>query len=374
MDIEKPYEPSSAHVPDLKHAVENLPQKQVLFIIDHLPIRVKKICELFGEFYELRVFTDGEKALDAMRQNPPTAVISDDHALQSHGHGVHRTKCLSNDLKHIPFFVTSDELNGPYIMGDGSGATDYFLKRPVKVNQLFDLVTKVTNTQIETAWGNALQHTSDGFDRIVKAVANNIPLEKSQMTASCNPLIDCVQNNQQKDILQGLKNHHSFIYAHSLRVAIFMCAFAKAYDVSKDELIEMTTGGFMHDVGEIMIPIALLNKTGKLTEPEIITMHHHVEESEHIISSIHNVSPVIEAIAELHHERLDGSGYPHGLKGAKINELGRMIAIADIFAALTDARPYRNAIDAHAAFSKMEEMGATIDLPLLHLFRDVVTH
>ncbi|PHS74715.1 MAG: hypothetical protein COB59_11930 [Rhodospirillaceae bacterium] len=358
---------------------ENITSKQSIFIIDNLPVRVQKIKAAFGGIYDLQVFSDGNKALEAMRLTPPDAVISDDHTLQSNGHHIHRTKCTSEQLKDIPFFISSDALNGPYLPKNGTGATDYFFKRPVNLNQLLNLVLETTTKSIEDSWSkrppkasNALHKTSECFSTMAQAIANNTPLNKTMITSGCNPLIECVQEDQYKEVLQGLKNHHNFVYTHSMRVAVFMCVFAKAYDVSKEETITLTTAGFMHDVGEMALPSSLLNKQGQLTALEIETVRHHVQDAGDILSAIDGLHPVIPLIAELHHERLDGSGYPKGLKGTEINELGRMIAIADVFAALTDLRPYRQSLNTQDAFTKMEGMGDTLDLHMIRLFRDAL--
>lgn len=358
---------------------ENLDCKRSIYIIDHLPVRIQKIKDIFCGVYNLQIFSDGLQALEAMKIAPPDAVISEDHALQSNGHQIHRTKCTSQQLKDIPFFIASDVLNGPYIPRDGTGATDYFFKRPVNIDHLFNLVLNITNKSVEESWktlppkaADTLQKTSANFSDMAHAIANNQPLSKSMMAQSCNPLIECVQDDQHKHVLQGLKNHHNYVYTHSMRVAIFMCVFAKAYNVSKDETITLTTAGFMHDVGEVLLSDTLLNKQGALNEQETITMRHHVKDSVRIISEIEGVNPVIAVIAELHHERLDGSGYPQGLQGSEINELGRMIAIADVFAALTDKRPNKRSLNTQDAFAKMEGMDGHFDLQMLQLFKSAL--
>jgi len=377
MDLIKPHPVLPEHPPLPSFTPPS--NRMTVFVIDNLPIRVEKIRAVFGNFYDLQVFSDGRKALDAMQKNPPVAVLTDDHCLHSCGFGIHRTKCNSSNLKHIPFFIVSDELNGPYVAGNGNGAADYFLKRPINLEHLFDLVAQTTNKKVEDSWKTlpkqtreALQTSADGFDAIAKSVANNTPLDKSKITSSCNPLLACVQDGEMQNLLQGLKNHQSFIYTHSMRVAIFMCAFGKAYNVSESESAMLTSGGFLHDIGEILLPHNLIYKHGRFTHKELILMRHHVEETEAIIASIKNVSPVIQTIAELHHERLDGTGYPHGLQGSEINELGRMIAIADVFAALTDVRPHRTSLDAATALDQMQQRTTAFDQDMLRLFREII--
>jgi len=358
--------------------VASVRPKQV-FIIDNLPVRVNKTRAALGHLYETRAFSDGQAALDAMRDTPPDAVIIDERTLRMQGAGIHRTKCNDDSLKHIPFIIMSDGHEGPFIAGDGSGAPDHFLKRPIRINLILDRLAAMMSFEVEKSWeklpkkaGRALRSTADQFLDIAKAVAHNTPLDRDAVNASCNPLVDCVRNHQHKHVLLGLKNHHNYTYAHSMRVAVFMSVFSYAYNVSKDEMTLLSTGGFLHDVGKMVMPQTLLNKTEALNEQDWVAMHDHVHQSEMITARIEGVNEVICTIAAHHHERLDGSGYPNGLKGAQINELGRMSAIADVYAGLTDERSYRRSFEPDVAFSIMKDMGGALDQHLLRLFREAV--
>ena len=352
-----------------------------VYIIDSLPIRVNKTRTALGGLYALSSFPDGQSALAAMHIAPPDAVVIDERTLSQQGGGIHRTKCNDDSLKQIPFIIMSDGHEGPFIAGDGTGAPDRFLKRPIPINLLLDHLAALMSHQVEKSWeklpkqaGQALRSTADQFIDIAKAVANNTPLDRSAINSSCNPLIDCVSNNQHKYVLMGLRKHNNYTYTHSMRVAVFMAVFAQAYNVSKSEMSVLTTGGFLHDVGKMVMPQSLLNKTSSLSDKDWVTMRDHARQSKSIVDKIAEVNAAISVIAEQHHERLDGSGYPHGLKGSQVNELGRMAAIADVYAGLTDERPYKHALNADDAFSIMHQMGPALDQHLLSLFREVIQH
>lgn len=354
------------------------PLKQI-YIIDSLPVRVNKTRAALGNLYDLRAFSDGQSALDAMLQSPPDAVVIDERTLRIQGAGIHRTKCNDDRLKLIPFIIMSDGHEGPFIAGDGSGAPDHFLKRPIRINLLLDRIAALLSHQVETSWkklppkaGRALRSTADQFLDIAKSIANNTPLDRNAVNASCNPLVDCVRDHQHKHVLIGLRNHHNFTYTHSMRVAVFMAVFANAYNVSKDEMTLLTTGGFLHDVGKMVMPQSLLNKTEALSDQDWVTIRDHASQSKRIVDAIEGVNEAISFIAVQHHERLDGSGYPHGLAGFQINELGRMSAIADVYAGLTVERPYKRAFDPDTAFSIMKQMGGALDQHLLRLFREAI--
>lgn len=253
------------------------------------------------------------------------------------------------------------------------------MKRPIPINYVLNRIANAISEQVEKSWKRlpetahrALSHTASQFNAIAKAVANNAPLDKAQVSNSCNPLVDCVKDNQHRQLLQGLKDHHNFTYVHSMRVAIFMAVFAEAYNVSRDEMTLLATGGYMHDLGKMVMPQGLLNTSATLKETDWSVIRKHVGHSAKIVGSIKEVNPTLRVIAEQHHERLDGSGYPNGLSGLQINEVARMAAIADVFAALTDTRPYKDGYDVDTAFAIMAEMGGALDRNLLRLFREAV--
>jgi len=105
-------------------------------------------------------------------------------------------------------------------------------------------------------------------------------------------------------------------------------------------LVTLYRAGFLHDVGKVGIPDAILFKPGKLTAEEWVTMRSHTTRGEEICRPMASLSPVLPVIRH-HHERWDGSGYPDGLRGEQIPQLARVLQIADIYDALVSPRPYK---------------------------------
>jgi putative nucleotidyltransferase with HDIG domain len=129
---------------------------------------------------------------------------------------------------------------------------------------------------------------------------------------------------------------------HSERVSTVAQAIGRALRLSREELDLLTRGALLHDVGKIGVPAALLDKPGPLTDAEFDTMRSHTTLGVAIISPVRayeNLLPLIRS----HHEMLDGTGYPDGLKGDQIPPLVRVLTVADIFDALVSERPYRSA-------------------------------
>ena len=128
--------------------------------------------------------------------------------------------------------------------------------------------------------------------------------------------------------------------------------------------------GLLHDVGKIGVPSSILRKPGKLTEQEYEVMKSHVTLSALIIHGLPHLSDILDAVA-CHHERWDGRGYPKGLKGEEIPQLGRVMAIADAFSAMTMDRPYRAGLTVEEALHRIEAgAGTQFDPELARLFVD----
>jgi putative nucleotidyltransferase with HDIG domain len=144
-----------------------------------------------------------------------------------------------------------------------------------------------------------------------------------------------------------------YTQGHSLRVADFATAIARELGCDGELIRLIRIGGILHDIGKIGVPDAILNKPDRLTEGEYAVMREHPLIGERIMRSVPMLN---DALAEVrsamleHHERLDGRGYPHGLRGDDITLFGRIIGVADVFDALTSSRPYRDALPTDEAF------------------------
>jgi putative nucleotidyltransferase with HDIG domain len=143
-----------------------------------------------------------------------------------------------------------------------------------------------------------------------------------------------------------------YTQGHSLRVADFATAMAREMGLDAELIHQIRIGGILHDIGKIGVPDAILNKPGRLTDEEFALMRKHPEIGERIMRNVPQLGDVIGQVMRAlleHHERLDGGGYPHGLRDDKISVIGRIIGVADVFDALTSGRPYREALPAEEA-------------------------
>jgi putative nucleotidyltransferase with HDIG domain len=140
---------------------------------------------------------------------------------------------------------------------------------------------------------------------------------------------------------------------HQFRVSDLARAIAEEMGLQEERITGLRLAGLIHDVGKINIPAELLNKETRLTESESREMQTHVESGYEMLKGIRFPWPVARMVLE-HHERLDGSGYPKGLKGKRILLESRILAAADVVDAITSKRSYRPAREVHVALYSMK--------------------
>jgi HD-GYP domain-containing protein (c-di-GMP phosphodiesterase class II) len=152
-----------------------------------------------------------------------------------------------------------------------------------------------------------------------------------------------------------IKDKDNYTFQHSVSVGALMVSFCNALGMDRETVIMAGIGGMLHDTGKMLVPDAILNKPGRLTEEEFAQMKCHVVESQNILERTAGISKLSIQVAVQHHERHDGSGYPAGLKGEEISEMGQMAAIVDVYDALTSDRCYHKGMSPTDALRKIYE-------------------
>ena len=143
------------------------------------------------------------------------------------------------------------------------------------------------------------------------------------------------------DMLHNMRQYDDLTYAHCINVALVCNVFAKWLKLPQEEVEKMTLCGLLHDVGKLAIPDNIIRKPDKLTPAEYNIIKTHTLQGYNVLKSYNNISEDIKESALMHHERCDGTGYPLGLSGDKINKYAKVVAIADVYDAMTAARVYR---------------------------------
>jgi putative nucleotidyltransferase with HDIG domain len=156
-----------------------------------------------------------------------------------------------------------------------------------------------------------------------------------------------------KSILR-LSLHDHYTYRHSVNVAVYSIAIARQLNGSNPEfLVKAGMGGLLHDIGKRKIHEHVINKVGKLSEEEWVEVKRHPVYGENFVQSLTMIPKDVCAVVRQHHENFDGTGYPNGLKGNEIQDLTRIVTVADVFDALTTNRSYQQARTPAEAFGVM---------------------
>lgn len=168
--------------------------------------------------------------------------------------------------------------------------------------------------------------------------------------------------------LAELWRHDAGVYEHTLSVSGYCAAFGGRIGLSRGDLARLARSALLHDIGKARIPKAILDKPGRLDANEERLMRRHPEIGAGLLTGQGGFEPEVIDVVIHHHERLDGTGYPHGLKGRQIRDLVRIVSICDVFSALTERRSYRTSATPAEALAIMVETAGHLDPDLLAAF------
>jgi putative nucleotidyltransferase with HDIG domain len=155
--------------------------------------------------------------------------------------------------------------------------------------------------------------------------------------------------------LARLKRADEYTYMHSVAVCALMIALARQLQLSDDQVREAGMAGLLHDIGKMAVPNEVLNKLGKLTDSEFELIRGHPEAGGKILLDCQQVGALVLDVCLHHHEKVDGSGYPHKLKGGQISLFAKMGAVCDVYDAITSNRPYKRGWEPAESIHKMAE-------------------
>lgn len=158
------------------------------------------------------------------------------------------------------------------------------------------------------------------------------------------------------DMIHNMRQNSDLTYAHSINVALICHVIARWIGMSEEQISLAFTCGILHDIGKLRMPPELINKTEKLTKEEFDKLKTHPIEGYNMLKPL-PIDKHIKNAALMHHERLDGSGYPIGMHGEEIDKYARIVAIADVYEAATAPRVYRKGMSPFEAFAMLESEG-----------------
>ena len=235
-----------------------------------------------------------------------------------------------------------------------------------------DTLERKRDFSVKMTQAKALISTSKEIQkRMFQHIEEGMEIDLLSVKTLTSELIETIFSNS--DALMcavNIRNKDEYLLEHSFAVSMLMALFCRYLGINKTDIEELAIGAFLHDIGKIRTPDHILHKPGKLTADEFDIMKLHVNHSIDIIKSIPGISKTSLDVAGLHHEKLNGEGYPFGLAGQKISRYGRMLSICDIYDALTANRCYKEGLTQLKSFSILRSLAqdGQLDLNLVHAF------
>jgi len=316
-----------------------------VMVVDDTPENIDVLVGILRDDYRLKVARSGAQALNVVRNRPPDLILLDVMMPEMDGYEVCRRLKADATTRHIPvIFVTAKSDVVDEVQGLGLGAVDYISKPVspplVRARVATHLALYDTNRELER---RVMERTAQLHETRLKII------QRLGRAA------------EYKDNETGL---------HVIRMSHYSRILGLAAGMSERDAEVLMNAAPMHDIGKIGIPDHILQKSSQLDADEWEVMKRHTTIGAEIIGMDDSeLLKMARTIALTHHERWDGTGYPHGMAGDEIPRVGRIVAIADVFDALTSRRPYKDAWSIEDATAAMRaDSGTHFDPHLLDLF------
>ncbi|WP_378956331.1 HD-GYP domain-containing protein [Pelosinus sp. sgz500959] len=226
--------------------------------------------------------------------------------------------------------------------------TSVFISDPSSVNDQIEMTEDVASAEIRL---KLISSVRDAFTN-----KNGVGEQLAHLQSSVEDVVDTLA--KRKNVLLYLNDidyTSDYLFMHSVNVGLFSIVIGMAMNVPHDELCLLGMGGFLHDFGKTAITPEIINKQGKLTLAEFNEIKEHASLGYRMLKSDDQLDYRIMFMALQHHERCNGSGYPWGIEKDKIHPLARIVAVADVYDALTTDRVYRSRLSSFAAMQIINE-------------------
>jgi putative two-component system response regulator len=308
-----------------------------ILLVDDLPQNLEILCGLLEpEGYVLELAQDGQQAVEMALKSPPDLILMDVSMPRMTGLEACRTLKSDERTRLVPLvLITALSAREDRIEGIGAGCDD-FLAKPVDFEELLARTRSLLRQ---------------------KELVDELETVENVLVSLANAL-------EAKDL---------YTRGHSERVATYAEELGGAVGLSRGDRRNLKRAGLLHDIGKIGIPLEYLHKAGPLTTVEYAEVKRHPAISYDICRPLRTMAPLL-ALIRGHHERLDGKGYPDGLRGDEVPLVLRCLTIADVYDALTSDRAYRKALDREKALGIMRQEASVgmWDAPLIDTFAGVV--
>ncbi|KAA0545345.1 HD-GYP domain-containing protein [Bacillus sp. BGMRC 2118] len=274
---------------------------------------------------------------------------------------------------------------GQVLINEGVPLTERMIMRLLDYRISFVYIDEEKTKDIEAkgtisdeTYSKAIQTIENTFNELKSegGMTNSFVIEKAtkQFTDVIQSVLSELKGNEELfTLLSNVIVHDHYIFTHSFNVTLYSLAIGIKLNLSEKQLEALGLGALLHDVGKMLIPHDILLKPGKLSMEEYEMVKKHTTDGFNLLRNLPNVPLTAAHCALQHHERLDGSGYPRGISGDEIHLFGKILAVADVFDAVTTNRVYRQAMLPHEGLEILYGgTGIHFDPKMVEAFRNAV--
>jgi putative two-component system response regulator len=344
-------------------------ERPTILVVDDTPANLSLLSNLLKEQYRIKVANNGIKALELAAASPPDLVLLDIMMPEMDGFEVCRRLKAAAATRTVPvIFLTAKTEIEDEEQGFSVGAVD-FIHKPISP----PIVAARVKTHLEIkSWRDFLQNQNVWLQHQVEKRLTEI---NQLQDASIYVMVSLAEF---RDECTGNHIRRTQEYARVLAVQLARASRHAAY-LTPQQIELIAKSAPLHDIGKIAIPDHILLKPGKLTPEEFDVMKTHSRRGHDMLrtAGTHmgeqgDFLAMAMTIARSHHEKWDGSGYPDGLAGEKIPLAARLMAVADVFDALTTSRPYKIAMTREQAVAVIVQgSGAHFDPQIVEAFIEI---
>lgn len=237
---------------------------------------------------------------------------------------------------------------------------------------LLDEIGRILNPEGQAPMQRQFVAASAAMADILAAATDGRALPVAAIEGSVEAINRAADDRDLGAWLDMVWNHDDATYQHCLLVAGLAAAFARELGFPEPARQLVTSAAVLHDIGKARVPLSILHKRDKLTAEELAVIREHPQIGYEMLLRQGAFARDVVEVTRSHHEYLDGTGYPQGLKAEEISDIVRMITICDIYAALIERRSYKEPMEPEEAYAVLIGMGGKLDADLLRAFRPVV--
>lgn len=280
---------------------------------------------------------------------------------------------IAGKVRHR-IFATDKNSHSLIVQAHALGATGTIfrpLDRDEVLHRLSLLDLAMPRSGRHAAAATDLSGSAAIFASMFSAVLDGTPIALADAKQATEQIISSVTQKGLTAWLDDVRKYHESTFQHCLLVSGIAVGFAMSLGFSSADVYRLGLAATLHDVGKANIPLAILDKPGRLGADEERVMRTHPVLGFDALKAVAGVDAEVLDAVRHHHEYLDGSGYPDALTAADIPDIVRLLTISDIFAALIESRPYRPPMNRQNAYDVLGEMGGKLEPALVRAFKPV---